>query len=238
MKQDALDRMRAGAPAAARRLALTLVLAMPLALAGCQSAYYAAMEKVGYEKRDILSSRVEDARDAQEEAKAEVVDALTAFSQTVNFEGGELEARYKSLAGHLSDSEAAAQAVRDRIEAVDDVGEALFSEWEDELGQYRSASLKARSRQQLVDTRRAYDRMLAAMRRAESRLEPALGTLRDQVLFLKHNLNARALGALRGEVDRVDAQVKRLVAEINKAVAEANGFIRTLETPPAAGRDG
>ena len=220
-----------------RRRAMALALVAPVALAGCQTAYFAAMEKIGYEKRDILSSRVEDARDAQQEAKTEVVDALTAFSETVSFEGGELESRYKALAGHLADSEAAAEDVRKRVQAVDDVGEALFLEWADELEQYSSAALKARSRQQMIDTRRGYDRMLAAMRRAESRLEPALGTLRDQVLFLKHNLNARAMGALRGEVGRVDAQVKRLVADINKAVAEADGFIKTLEAPPAASRD-
>ena len=220
-----------------RRRALAAAIAVPLVLAGCQSAYFAAMEKIGYEKRDILSSRVEDARNAQEDAKTEVVDALTAFSETVRFEGGELESRYKALAAHLADSEAAARDVRDRVDAVDSVGEALFSEWAAELEQYRSATLKASSRDQMLRTRQAYDRMLAAMRRAESRLDPALSTLRDQVLYLKHNLNARALGALRGEVGRVDSEVRRLVADIEKAVAEANGFIRTLEAPPAARRD-
>ena len=121
-----------------RRLITVFVLGSIGGLGACQSAYYAAMEKVGYEKRDILSSRVEAARDSQEQAKQELVDALTAFSETVNFEGGELESRYKSLAGHLADSEAAANDVRQRVQAVSDVGEALFSEWQDELEQYRS----------------------------------------------------------------------------------------------------
>ncbi|MEZ5651728.1 MAG: DUF2959 domain-containing protein [Burkholderiaceae bacterium] len=220
-----------------RRLLTAFVLGSVATLGACQSAYYAAMEKVGYEKRDILSSRVEAARDSQEQAKQELVDALTAFTETVNFKGGELESRYKSLAGHLADSEAAAADVRDRVKAVTNVGEALFSEWTEELTQYRSAELKARSRDQLVVTRRRYDRMVAAMQGAEARLEPALGSLRDQVLYLKHNLNARALGSLQGEVERVDAQVKRLIAEINRAVTEADGFIATLEQPPAAVRD-
>ncbi|MEZ5659834.1 MAG: DUF2959 domain-containing protein [Burkholderiaceae bacterium] len=227
-------------PGGRRRAALRALVAMaslPL-IGACQSAYYAAMEKIGYEKRDILASRVEAARDAQQDAKKEVVDALTAFSETVNFKGGgELEARYKSLASHLADSEAAANDVRQRVQAVSDVGEALFSEWQDELEQYRSAALKARSREQMRSTRKRYDKMLAAMQRAETRIEPALATLRDQVLFLKHNLNARALGSMQGEVDRVDAQVRQLIAEINKAVAEADGFIATLEEPPAASRD-
>lgn len=223
--------------AVVRAATAAAALALGASLAGCQSAYYSAMEKIGYEKRDILSSRVESARDAQQQAKEEVVDALTAFSETVNFKGGELEARYKSLAGHLTDSETAAQNVRDRIDAVGQVGDALFREWGEELEQYRSATLKARSREQMLTTRRRYDRMIAAMRQAEARLEPALGTLRDQVLFLKHNLNARALSSLQGEVARVDAQVNRLIKDLNAAIEEANGFIETLEAPPAAARD-
>ena len=36
------------------------------------------------------------------------------------------------------------------------------------------------------------------MRLAESRIEPVLKSFRDQVLFLKHNLNAKAIASLRG----------------------------------------
>lgn len=210
------------------------LLSLTLLAAGCQTAYYAAMEKVGYEKRDILSSRVENARDAQQDAKKEIVDALEAFSQTVNFQGGTLEARYKAFKARHEAGEAAANEVRERVEAVRKVGDALFSEWREELNQYSSANLRARSESQLKSTESRYNRMIAAMTRAESRLEPALSVMRDQVLFLKHNLNARALSSLQAEVARVDARVNQLVADINQAVGEADQFIKELEAPPAA----
>lgn len=211
-----------------RRLIVLLLLA-PLALAGCQSAYFAAMEKVGYAKRDILATRVKSASEAQQEAKQEIVSALEQFSRTVNFQGGELEAQYKRLDGQLKDSEEAAATVRRRIAEVEDVAGALFREWQQELSQYSSADLRRRSEQQLSATRQRYAQMLAAMKQAESRMEPALRPLRDQVLFIKHNLNARAVGALRGEVTKVDAEVDRLVADINRAVAEADRFVKELE---------
>ena len=53
----------------------------PMLLAGCQSAYYAAAEKVGFAKRDILTSRVKSARDSQQDAKQEITDALTEFGK-------------------------------------------------------------------------------------------------------------------------------------------------------------
>ena len=211
-----------------RKVILSIVAAS--LLSACQSTYYAAAEKVGYAKRDILVGRVESARDAQVEAKEEITDALTEFRKVVSLEGGELEARYKSLASQLEDSEDAARAVSKRIRDVEDVAGALFKEWSEELAQYSSASLRARSEQQLKQTRSRYDQMIGAMRRAEGRLEPALRPLRDQVLYLKHNLNAQAIAGLKGEVAVVDAEVNRLVADLNRAIAEADRFIAGIES--------
>ena len=209
-----------------RALALVATAAL---LGGCETAYYSAMESVGIPKRDILASRVVAARDAQQDAKEEITDALTEFGRVVSYEGGDLEAMYRKLAAQLEDSEDAAKSVHTRIRDVESVAEALFAEWERELRQYSSASLRAKSEQQLRQTRARYGEMLGAMKRAEARLEPALQPLRDQVLFLKHNLNARAVAGLKGEVARVDAQVNRLVAELDAAIAEANRFIADLE---------
>lgn len=208
---------------------VALLLLASTSLAGCQSAYYAAAEKVGFAKRDILVSRVESARDSQQDAKEEITDALAEFRKVVAVQGGELEKRYDALSAQLNDSERAATEVRDRVDAVEDVAEALFKEWHEELGQYSDASLRSKSERQLRATRARYDQLMTAMRRAEGKLEPALRPLRDQVLYLKHNLNAQAIAGLKGEVAQVDAQVTQLVAELDRAIAEADRFIRELD---------
>lgn len=204
-------------------------IAVALLVGGCQSAYYAAAEKVGYAKREILTDRVQSARDAQEEAKEEITDALEEFRKVVDFQGGELEARYRALSAQLGNGEEAAATVRQRISAVEDVADALFREWREELGQYSSVELRAKSERTLRQTEERYREMMAAMKRAEAKLDPALRPLRDQVLYLKHNLNAQAVAGLRGEVVRVDAEVNRLVQELDRAIAEANRFIAEME---------
>jgi len=65
-------------------------------------------------------------------------------------------------------------------------------------------------------------------------MDPVLAALHDQVLFLKHNLNARALGSLSGTVDTLQADVARLVEQMQAAIAEANTFVGTLETKSGA----
>lgn len=210
------------------RKTLLLTLAL-LALSGCQSAYYTALEKVGLHKRDILVDRVEDARDSQQEAKEQFKDALEHYRSVVQVKGGKLEERYDSLNREYEASEASAREVRERIAAVEDVAEALFREWQKELDEYTNASLKVASAKDLKRTRSEYQVLMQRMRAAEKRIDPVLNVLRDQVLFLKHNLNARAIGALQGEYRTLQGNVDQLVAEMQRAIDEADLFIRQLQ---------
>ncbi len=199
-------------------------------LAGCSSAYYGAMEKIGIHKRDILVDRVEEARDSQQETKEQFASALERFSSVVNFDGGDLEDKYNQLKSELEKSEEQAEEVRERIEAVEDVAEALFDEWQAELEQYSSASLRRSSERQLQSTRRDYQKLIGAMKRAEAKIDPVLNPLRDQVLYLKHNLNARAISSLQAELGTIEADVSRLIKEMEASINEADAFIKTLRS--------
>lgn len=198
-------------------------------LAGCQSAYYAAWEKVGIEKRDILVDRVEDAKSSQEDAQEQFSSALEAYSAVIGFDGGELEDIYDTLKSQYDDSQAAADEVTQRINNIESVADALFEEWETELSQYQNASLKRDSQQKLSATKRRYNSLLSSMRRAESKMAPVLSALQDNVLYLKHNLNASAIGALQGELSTIENNVKQLIAQMNTAIAESDAFIATMK---------
>ena len=134
-----------------------VLLAALLALSGCSTAYYAAMEKVGVHKRDILIDRVEEARDAQIEGQQEFKDALDQLSQLIGFHGGDLQGRYEALNTQYEDSKKAAAEVSARINKVELVAFDLFSEWDDELKQYQNKKLRAESKQKLLDTKRQFD---------------------------------------------------------------------------------
>ena len=194
----------------------------------CQSAYYKTMEEFGYHKREILVDRVRDARNQQQEAKEQFRSALDQFSEVVNFKGGELEKKYEKLSAEFKRCETRAEDVRGRITSVESVGEALFEEWETELSQYSNPALRRESERKLVTTRKQYDRMLDAMKRAESKIEPVLSAFRDQVLFLKHNLNARAVASLRIELSVVENEVADLIREMEVSIKESDEFIKNL----------
>jgi hypothetical protein len=187
------------------------------------------MEKVGIHKRDIMVDRVADAKESQEDAQQQFKSALEEMSALTNFEGGELEAQYNVIQEQYENSKEAAALVSSRIEKVEDVSEALFDEWEDEIGQISSANLSRQSAVKLKETQHRYQTLIKSMHKAESKMAPVLTALKDNSLFLKHNLNAKAVGALQGEMLSIKKDVSVLINDMNIAIEQSQKFIDMLE---------
>ena len=200
-----------------------------LSVISCSSTYYTAMEKVGIHKRDILVDRVEQASDAQTEAQEQFTSALEQFYSVVEMEETDLKVAYEGMRDAYEDSKHRAELVSDRIDSVESVAQALFSEWEDELSLYQSSELRRSSQQTLDATRTKYEQMLATMRDVETKMEPVLLTFQDNVLYMKHNLNAQAIGALRAEFTSLQGKIDTLIEKMNSSIQASNAFIAELK---------
>lgn len=210
------------------KVKLPIVLMTMLMISACQQAYFNTMEKLGIPKQDILVDRVEDARDSQVETQEQFKSALERFTEVVDFDGGDLEKQYKALNDEYEKSEKNAKEVKERIEAVESVAEALFEEWEDELDEYSSSKYRSIKQRELEEARTRYNGLIKAMRKAESKIPPVLAAFKDQVLFLKHSLNAQAVASLKSELTSVRADVSRLVREMQKSIDASNAYIESL----------
>ncbi|MCB9860383.1 MAG: DUF2959 domain-containing protein [Phycisphaeraceae bacterium] len=197
-------------------------------LAGCASQRIAIAEALGTPKREQLVSHVEKARNAQEDAKEQFADALEEFKALTGYSGGDLEAVYNKLKKEYERSQDRAEAVTDRINMVELVSSKLFKEWETELDEYSNQDLRRSSEQQLYDTKAKYTQMVSKMKQAESKMQPVLTTLGDQVLFLKHNLNARSIASLQSTVVSLETEVETLIRDMEASIAEANTFINEM----------
>lgn len=226
MARRSNDDRRSSLPFTANRGLLATLL--QLCTERFRRLYFRAVESVGYHKRDILISRVENARDSFEEAKDQFQSALEKFTFLTNFHGGNLENLYGDLKAEFDYSLAKANGVRDRISAIQMVGDALFEEWRQELDEYTNRSLKASSKQQLRVTYQHYTQLVSAMRKAESRIDPVLAAFHDQVLFLKHNLNAKAIASLEDELSMISVNVTGLVQAMERSISEANTFMASF----------
>jgi predicted nucleic acid-binding Zn-ribbon protein len=208
-----------------------LPLLLLAGLTACSSLYYSTMEKLGYQKRDLLVDRVQEAKESQADAKQQIQTTFEAFQGLTGFQGGELESRYKQLKGLHDQSTARAADVTKRIASIEEVGGDMFSEWEQEIEQIENRDLRAQSKKMKADTEQRYAGLIAAMKAAEQRMQPVLTAFHDQVLFLKHNLNAAAISSLQGEVTKMQSDVAGLIAEMQKAIDAADRFVQSL--PPS-----
>jgi len=200
-----------------------------LLITGCTSLYNATMEGVfGYEKRELFKKSVTALQSEQKDAQKEFKGALTRLKELYGFHGGELESVYEKVKSSYERCDGEAKAVHTRIENMEDLAKSMFSEWEKEIQQYTNPNLATTSRDQLRLTKDRYTQLSRTVREAESAMQPVLGQLKDNVLFLKHNLNASAIGSLQGEASGIQKQIEQLLTQMNTAIAASDSFIKTL----------
>ena len=214
------------------RLLLCILSCSLLFAAGCSDEYYDSKEKVRVLKRKLLVDQVEAARKSQDEAKVQFTSALKQFLAVSKVPASELQATYEKLNTGFTQSESCAKDVRDRIAAIDDVAQALFEEWNGELTQYTNPALRAQSEGQLAATKNRYATLMRLMKQAAVRMDPVIGAFRDQVLFLKHNLNTQAVAALSGTTRELQEDIARLIADMEKSIKEADAFIDSMQAAP------
>lgn len=206
-----------------------LLPCLALFLSGCAGAYYSAMEKIGIPKREILVDRVEEAREAQQDAKQQFSSALEQFLAVTKVPATDLQATYERMNAEFKRSEAQAKEVRERIDAIDSVAKALFEEWNVELSQYSNASMRASSERQMKATKDRYAALMRVMHQAADRMTPVLDAFRDQTLYLKHNLNAQAIAALDDTSRDLQRDISRLIADMERSIKEADAFISSMQ---------
>ncbi len=209
-------------------LALFFIFALIMPMTGCAPAYYAAMEKVGKEKRHLLKDRVEDVKNDQIKAQEEFKDALTRIRELYKLDGGELETFYDRLKASYEDCEDRAETIRKRMGQVNTLATDLFAEWKIEINEIRDTNLKSESRKALADAQIRYAKLKTAMDRSKTAMDPVLTKLNDYVLYLKHNLNAKAVGALGREVISIEGDVDRLIRDMGASIQEADQFIKNF----------
>ncbi len=190
--------------------------------------YYSARESIGEHKREIVVYQVERACTSLQDTRNEFEDALNKFKLLVTVKETSLEHTYNQLNRQYQFCRAKSDAVRDRIHAIETVSEALFSEWESELNEYSNRTLKNNSKKQLKAAKENYLKLMKTMRLAEARIQPVLSAFKDQVLYLKHNLNARAISALQHEFIDIGIDISQLIQAMELTIIEASQFVSLL----------
>jgi len=204
-------------------------IAFVIFFSACSSMYYGAWEKFGVEKKDILKRRVVSARDAQEDSRGEFKDALTRLREAYPLKETELSKVYEKLKSSYESAENSSENLRKRIDDMHTVASDLFDEWKEEAEQIQTLNLKSQSLKQRADAIDRYKSMKLSLVSSYDKTRPVLAKLKDYVLFLKHNLNAQAIGSLGNESANIQEEIERLISRMQESIKETESFISSLE---------
>lgn len=210
------------------KIIMILAVTAVFSILGCQRTYYSFWEKLGKEKRHLLGDQIKKVSAEQEEATEQFQDTLSQIKALYGYEGGEIEKVYENLKDDYERSRESYHEIQERIGNVSEIANDLFDEWEAELDEIQNKKLRSQSRQSLNSTKARFARVYSAMKKAEASMEPVITNLNDYVLYLKHNLNAQAIGALRGEADNIAIDIRKLIEDMNASIREAEAFIQDL----------
>lgn len=209
-----------------------LLIFLVFSLTACettQNIKYGALEKVGIHKRDILVDRIKDTSESQEDAKQEFKTAYQQLAELIDIQDSTLEKKYNKLKKAVDISEDRTTELKNRIAKVDQVADALFKEWQQELTQYQSDRLRNISTNNLNTTKQRYAIIYQKMQQSYDNVLPVLRVLQDNTLYLKHNLNARAVNALSGEVLSIESKITELIRQMEVSIDESTQFINQME---------
>jgi len=214
--------------APSKTLQALAVAVLFLCLTGCTTAYYGAMENFGTHKRDILRSRIEAGREDQKDAQEQFKTTYERITELTQYSGGDLEDAYNDLNKQYKRSQARADDVSSRIQSIERVAGDLFVEWKEEIDQISTKAGQRDSRAILYETEARYDKLISAMKRAEAKMPPVLTAFNDQVLLLKHSLNARAIASLESTLGEMESDVASLIRDIDVSIRESERFLDAL----------
>ena len=199
-----------------------------MSLTSCSTLYYNTWELLGKEKRDVLKMNMEDVDDQQKDVEEKVSDTLALIRKNYNFKEGKLEATYDRMKEDYEDAKSLADDYSEQVQKTIDIADDLFDEWEDEAKELSNANYRTTSLKQLRQTKASFKRSEKSMRRVENSLNKLLKSYNDQVVYLKHSLNAKAVGNLKAELSEIKRNIEILSSRIEKSKQQNLEFLNRL----------
>lgn len=197
-------------------------------LSSCSTIYYNFWETFGQDKRDLLKSEIEDSNEDQEKIKEEFSNTLEKIKSKYGFDGGELERTYDFLSSRYEDAVKRQTQLKERINNIEEIGNDLFKEWKREALEIKNAKYRRSSLAKLSRTKTQFSKLRADLGKTEKKLEQVMQKFKDQVYFLKHNLNAKAIGSLKVEFKEIEAGINQLIRNIEDSRSTNKVFIERM----------
>jgi HD superfamily phosphohydrolase len=208
-----------------RHTLLILIAGLALCVAGSASA-----QRTGHQQIDRLISRAESTVSQISLTRLQAQDTVDAYKALISGEGDSRRA-FRDLNRELDRLDSQRERTRSRARRMESSAKELFAEWANSITKISSEELGATARTRLDDTRQRYDELIALGGEAGDAFDAFAASLRDQVVFVEHDLNEAALDSLREYSPTFDEKSQTLFRKINSVVGTASRLIESMRSP-------
>lgn len=216
----------------ARAAVAALLLA---SLPACSFVNNLIKGKSGPADVDDLVAAVENVQKELDASKGSMLAAVQGLQAITapDFQGDAVKA-HKELVEVVENSEDQADELRGAIEDMQAASVPVFDQWTKDLEAYSNPEMRQRSQARLSAARERYDAVLAAVEPLLVEYEAVNQTLRDHVLFLKHDMNPAALATIQDDVRSVAKDAASLDGRFNSGRAAAIAYVEATAQPKAS----
>ena len=212
-----------------KKCAFIIIISLILFMSSCQTtSYYKTKGWFGAEKRELFVDSVEGVRNSLQDNIDVFKKATAGINVVINVKKEKMEEQHEHLKNDYENCESEAGDIRSRIDTMEAISGDFFDQWMEEMELYNNESFRNASRTKYNKVRKRYTKLVQNLREVEVKLEPALNGFRDQVLFLKHNINAQSVASLEDELVTVEAEIDALIRELQGAIKESTAFISSM----------
>ena len=182
----------------------------------------------GVKQVQQLVKKAGSTAEAITQAKLQFQKTMDVYNAVLADDAKDRKALYKKLQGEMETTEKRRADVLRADDEMKTDADIVFKSWADSTGAIASPDLKKRSEERLAKTKERCAQIQAAGHRVGEAYLPFMSTLKDQVTYLGHDLNAEAVASLKKDAAKVNAQAQEVTKRVDEAVATINASIGAL----------
>ena len=176
-----------------------------------------------------LAKRAQDTVKAVEETRQQIEKTLGLYNSIVQNQAEDTKKAYSDLGKWVEDCEKRRANASRKVDDMEKEAHTFFAEWTQSLDGITNPDLRKRSQDRMNDTRLRYNDILKVGRQAGGEFDVFVGSLQDQYVYLRYDLNPAALASLSGDAKQVNSQAATLFAKIDETVKMAQEYITSLQ---------
>lgn len=207
-------------------LALFLASALAGRIAGAQAIFGSDPE--GLKRTDSLIKKAEDLVKETTSAREQIGKTLDTYNSIFAADTKDVRKAYKAVEGEMGKTEKKREDVRKNLDAMKVEADAYFASWKESLQQIGNPDLRKKSETRMGETRAKFDGILGTIGEARQAYEPFITSMKDQWVYLGHDLNPSGISSLKPEHDKLNAQGKELFGKIDASTKKATEYINSL----------